>query len=165
MTPAASILGIDPGLKGALALYDARFPSTAKVWDMPTTRKGVDGVELARLLEMIHRLCPGMSAVIEEVGGRPRQQGVFDFGLGVGIIHGCLASAGIPFTLVSPSRWKPEMGLRRGPAETKPENKSRSRALATKLFPTLASSFARVVDDGRAEALLIAFHEAHRHGV
>jgi len=34
------ILGVDPGLSGALALYDVRGQSLAHVFDMPTIKAG-----------------------------------------------------------------------------------------------------------------------------
>jgi hypothetical protein len=50
------------------------------------------------------------------------------------------------------------MGLARvSPDELQASLKNRSRELASKLFPALAGKFSRVSDDGRAEALLIAY--------
>ena len=67
---------------------------------------------------------------------------------GVGAIKGVLATLEIPFTPVSPSKWKKHFNLGK--------DKNESRAAATRLFPTLAFEFARKRDDGRAEAILIA---------
>ena len=64
------------------------------------------------------------------------------------MIKGVLSTLGIPFTPVSPSKWKKTFNLGK--------DKNESRAAATRLFPDLASEFARKKDDGRAEAILIA---------
>ena len=155
------ILGIDPGMGGALALYD--HPTMPITWDMPVSLDGgIDAVKLAKITASLAKNCPGITAVVERVSSMPRQAGAFAFGLSTGIIHGCLASAGIPFELVSPSVWKAKMGLTKFPGETYAENKTRARALATQLFPALAPQFKRVKDDGRAEALLLAVYRANR---
>ena len=156
------ILGVDPGLDGALALYQ---DGHANVWDMPHGVKGLDAPALAAIVCDITDLVPPsitLRAVIERVGSLPRQAGAFNFGLYAGIVHGVLAAHRIPFELVSPVEWKRAMGLGRGPAESKPENKSRARALAAQLFPKMAQQFSRVRDDGRAEALLLAVYYANR---
>ena len=161
----AYILGVDPGMGGALAGYDpsGEVFKTPVPWDIPkSTDSGIDAVALADLVEHIHLTYPGITAVVERVSGMPRQAGAFAFGLSTGIIHGCLASAGIPFELVSPSVWKAKMGLTKFPGETYAENKTRARALATQLFPALAPQFKRVKDDGRAEALLLAVYWANK---
>jgi crossover junction endodeoxyribonuclease RuvC len=155
------ILGIDPGMGGALAIYHST--ETPKLWDMPKAIDGgIDPKELASLVEIIAFSAPSITAVVERVSSMPRQAGAFAFGLSTGIIHGCLASRGIPFELVSPSVWKAKMGLTKFPDETYAQNKTRARALATQLFPALASQFNRVKDDGRAEALLLAVYYANR---
>ena len=155
------ILGIDPGMGGALALYD--HPTMPITWDMPVSLDGgIDAVKLAKITASLAKNCPGITAVVERVSSMPRQAGAFAFGLSTGVIHGCLASAGIPFELVSPSVWKAKMGLTKFPGETYAENKTRARALATQLFPALAPQFKRVKDDGRAEALLLAVYWANR---
>ena len=162
-------LGVDPGLQGALALY---YPSAseksavplAMIEDMPLKDGKLDPFMLDHILARWAKLSERhtVSAAIERVGSRPRQAGAFNFGLSTGIVHGSLAANGFSFELVSPTEWKPAMGLTRGKLETQEENKSRARALATQLFPNIANQFKRVRDDGRAEALLIAVYYANR---
>lgn len=155
------ILGIDPGMGGALAMYAPN--KTPIVWDIPkSVDSGIDPIALADLIARIHLTYPGVTAVVERVSSMPRQSGAFAFGLSTGIIHGCLASAGIPFELVSPAVWKAKMGLTKFPTETYAQNKTRARALATQLFPERAKEFKRVKDDGRSEALLMAVYWSNR---
>ena len=160
------ILGIDPGLHGALALYAplADNPHEPMLQDMPLTDAGaIDAFRLSEIVNCARSLTPAcgpLHAVIENVSSRPRQQGAFAFGLYTGILNGVLGALSVPFTLISPAQWKPAMGLRRRPDETTDQNKTRARQLATQLFPALAPQFKRVKDDGRAEALLLAVYYA-----
>jgi len=157
------ILGIDPGLDGALAIVDVGTLQLVEVLRMPVRvvhkQRKVDGVALADWLSIILR-----HAYIEEVHSRPRQAGVFDFGLNTGILHGMLYATGVPFSLVSPQQWKGHYGIRRVGDETKADKKTEARQLATQLFPTHAKEFARVKDDGVAEAALIARYGAVLQG-
>ncbi|MFS9669006.1 hypothetical protein, partial [Klebsiella pneumoniae] len=52
-------------------------------------------------------------------------------------------------TPVKPTVWKSSLQV--------PRDKNQARARATQLFPSAAAQVARVKDDGRAEAALIAF--------
>jgi crossover junction endodeoxyribonuclease RuvC len=137
------IAGIDPGMKGAVGmLYD---DGTAYVYDMPTFAKEVNAAALADLFREFTPDHVYIEAVNSFGMGR---QSAFNFGQGVGVIKAVLATLGIPYSLVSPSKWKTTFNLSK--------DKDESRAAATRLFPSLASQFVRKKDDGRAEALLIA---------
>lgn len=158
-------IGVDPGLGGGVAFYWPDDPTTAVVYDMPLERgKKVHAMGIKELM-LNHHLIPfgiDVHGAVELVGSRPRQQGAFNFGFSTGIVHGVLGCFAIPILEVSPNKWKPSLGLQRPPTETISENKDRARATASKLFPHLASQLTRKKDDGRAEALLIAFYAAHR---
>lgn len=146
-----NVLGIDPGLNGAVALYAPdREPL---VWDMPLHHKGsLDAVALASII----RSTRAEAAVVEKVGSMPRQAGAFSFGFYTGIAHGALAAANIPIHTIAPVVWKRAMGIHR--VNETDDLKTKSRSLAMKLFPDQASLFERVKDDGRAEALLLAYY-------
>ena len=147
------ILGVDPGLSGALAFYD---PDTGalEILDMPTLNAGtkgkriIDEYTLAR--EIDTRSDYIKHAYVERVGTRPGEGavGAFSFGMGYGILHGILAANFIPKTLIPPTIWKKAL---RVPAE-----KDGARARASELLPAHAGKWVRVKDDGRAEASLIA---------
>lgn len=141
------IIGIDPGLEGALAFIDTSGNGmlAACVEDMPVAGGHVDPAVLAHLLAEKRNA----HAFIEQVNsfGMGRKS-AFTFGHGVGAVLGVLAALGIPYTEVTPAAWKKTYGLRR--------DKNASRAAALKLFPSLAGDLRRAKDDGRAEALLIA---------
>lgn len=145
------ILGIDPGLSGALAFY---FPvqQVVSAEDMPVVAGDVDAATLAaRIIQMRPDV-----AIVESVGARPGQgvSSTFKFGCGFGIVRGVIAASGVPLHLVSPAKWKRGFGLN--------SDKEKSRALALQLWPARADLFARKMDHGRAEAALIARYGAER---
>jgi len=142
------IMGIDPGISGALALLIG--DQLEAVLDMPTIMvRGRARVTAAGVTNAIVDLNPDLVA-IEEVGVMPRQ-GIasgFSFGYGAGILEGVCAALSRPVHLVRPNVWKREAGV--------PADKGAARQMASRLWPDQASLFARVKDDGRAEAALLA---------
>ena len=154
------VLGVDPGAHGAMALYSPR--SRPNIIDMPGTMDGRSVCSALADLLAHTPTRPLIKAVVEKVTSRPRQAGAFSFGFYTGLVHGALASQSIPIVMVTPQEWKRALGLAFRPQETGPENKSRSRALATQLFPEMREVFKRAKDDGRAEALLIAVYYYHK---
>lgn len=91
-------------------------------------------------------------AYIEDVGPRPQEGavGAFSFGRGCGVLEGVVAACGISYSFLRPQEWKRIMGIVAG------AKKDASRSLAIRTWPSQAKTFARVKDDGRAEAALIA---------
>lgn len=159
MKPVAYI-GADPGLSGAIALY---VPSTnggapaIEVYDAPVHE--IDGkrqLDLWRLAGMVASWAKGFDVkitMVERVHAMPGQgvTSMFNFGFAAGALQQSIVSAGLPMTLISPATWKAILGLRGG-------NKDMSRQLASRLFPTHAHLWARKKDDGRAEAVLLAYY-------
>ena len=98
-------------------------------------------------------------AFVESVNARPGEgpTGAFAFGRARGVIEGVLAAAGIPATFVTPPAWKRAVGLTLA-------SKDASRAEAIRRWPNHAELFARVKDDGRAEAALIGAAGLMRNG-
>lgn len=147
-----TILGVDPGLGGALALIG---PVGLRVLDMPTLQPGkrriIDEIELARLIDAAG---PIDRAYLELVASRPGEGSVqsFSFGRGYGVIRGILRANFIPIVDVTPATWKRAVGIPAG------SGKDASRAKAKDIFQREAGLFVRVKDDGRAEAALIAHY-------
>lgn len=144
------ILGIDPGLSGAVAFYFPVTPERVSVEDMPLAGGEVSAQILA---ELIVNYQPSL-AVIEQVaaGHGWGRSACFNFGRSVGDVRGCLAALSIPIQYVAPSVWKKHYRLSR--------DKDESRARAIQFFPSCATHFKRKKDDGRAEAALIAKYGA-----
>ena len=151
------ILGIDPGLSGALALYDTS-EQTVEVFDMPVlelVRNGKKKGEVsAQALANLLAATTIKAAFVERVNAMPGQgvTSVFSFGRSTGIVEGILAAYDIPTTLVTPQAWQKAVGQRAG--------KDGSRERAMQLFPAQADLFQRKKDDGRSDAALIAYYGA-----
>lgn len=146
-----TILGVDPGVDGALACL-AENGDLVAVVDMPVIAvKGKRRVVPATLAAIVRDWSPRL-AVIEEVGARPGDgvTGMFNFGYGAGVLEGVCAALDIPVVFERPDAWKRAMKVT--------ANKGSSRLMAQRLWPKHAANFLRVKDDGRAEAALIGFH-------
>ena len=174
MSYAGSIIGIDPGLSGALALWR---PSTRElsVEDMPTLslpkaggklRKEVDLYALARILDL---WCSGQGVVayVERVNPSPRIGGdkggprvpmgataAFSFDGSYWTVRMGCACNFIRHEVVLPQTWKKAL--------TVPAAKDGARARASVLLPEHSHLWRRVKDDGRAEAALIAVYGAQK---
>lgn len=154
------ILGIDPGAGGALALFVTVQDTTSwpflQLYDMPVIVGKVGSRNRTQISEsllagLVRDMKPDI-AWIEQVHAMPRQ-GVtssFNFGLAFGLCRGVCAALNVPVQLIAPTVWKRHFRLGVG--------KHDSRLLACRLFPENAAQFARVRDDGRAEAALLALY-------
>ena len=148
------VLGIDIGRRGAVALLTPAG-DLVDVADLPVLNDGPAGrpaVNAALLADMIRRWAPA-SAFVEFVGARPGEAapGAFSFGRCRGVIEGVLGAQGVPTRFVTPQVWKRAVGIPAGK-----DMKDAARSEAIRRWPLLADKFARVKDDGRAEAALIA---------
>lgn len=146
-----SIIAIDPGNTGAIAVLtdDGQL---IDVWDMPVVDKRISGALVRHILQPLARTAT--VCVIEDVHAMPGQgvTSMFTFGRGLGVVEGVALGASIPVRYVSPAKWKKALGL------SKDKGVSRRRAIET--WPALSPQFARVKDDGRAEAALIGHYWA-----
>lgn len=144
-----SYWGIDPGLKGGLALI---LPETGEVhaYPMPVAGDELDGGLLASGL----RRYPGGVAVVEKVGAMPGQglSSTFKFGKGYGTVLGVCAALGLRVELVTPQKWKGEVLA----GTTK--DKDAAVAYCRRVFPAveLVLPRCRVPHDGMADALCLA---------
>ena len=161
------VLGIDPGLTGALALY---WPTVSiecglrwQIIDTPT-KDDVSELDARELMTWVQRFTPEI-AVIERARAMPSfgkgdrramgSTGAFRYG---GIYHSVIAvleCCGVKVVRVEPASWKKYFGL-------KGSDKEQSRSAALKLFPEAGSYLQRKKDQNRAEAILIASYGFHR---
>jgi len=144
------ILGIDPGVSGAVAFYFPDQPSRVAAFDVPVAGGEISAPHLA---DLVLGFAPSM-AVIERVASRPGQgvSSVFSFGRAYGDVRGVIGALRVPIHYVTPAVWKKHFRLS--------SDKEESRALAIRFFPSCADHFKRKKDDGRAEAALIALYGA-----
>jgi crossover junction endodeoxyribonuclease RuvC len=128
--------------------------------DGPAGRRAVNPALLAEIIAKWH----ASKAYIELVGARPGEDavGAFAFGRSRGV-EGVLGGLGVTVTNIAPTFWKRSVGLPAG----REGAKDAARPEPIRRWPGQADLFARVKDDGRAEAALIAvaglLREA-RHG-
>jgi crossover junction endodeoxyribonuclease RuvC len=143
-----NIIGIDPGLHGAICFMDSF--SGMVVFDLPVIRDGklawIDGGMLLPLI--FNTSNTPRRAVIERVHSMPAQ-GVassFQFGVGFGSVLSILQAAGCSVELVTPSTWKKALGLS--------QDKKASLHKARLLYPDADLTLEK--HEGRAESILIA---------
>ena len=147
------VMAIDPGLSGAIAVFRHTDHALLAVIDTPThelTRNGKTKRQIsASGLAAIFRDYKPDHVVVEKVSAMPGQgvTSMFSFGRSFRLIEGIVGAFEIPATYVTPSLWT--KGIGRG------QGKDASRARACELYPVWEKSFARVKDDGRADAVLI----------
>lgn len=147
MSDTLCIMGVDPGVSGAIAFYYPSHPNNISIYDMPSIGKEVNCAELRSLIQQYR---PDFS-VVEQVHAMPRQgvSSSFNFGVSYGMVRGVISACGVPQHLVSPSKWKKYLCLS--------SDKEVSRRLAILTWPE-SEHFNRKKDDGRAEAALLALY-------
>jgi crossover junction endodeoxyribonuclease RuvC len=150
------ILGIDPGVRGGLAVITIATTTMVTLIDaidIPTVgikaKERVD-VQAIRTWIMAHR---PQHAFIERAQAMPKQgaSSGFKYGRATGAIEAVITCCEVPLTIVEPSVWKKFHHLHGG-------DKEGARQRALQLFPTAHAALARKRDHGRAEAALIALY-------
>jgi len=161
------VLGIDPDLHGALALYDGA--KCLGIFDMPiwhltvgkTKRPRLDTVESGNIIQFCYDLGVEL-AVLEEVNGRPKQAATANFvqGYTLGVIYAQVTGAKIPCEAVPPTVWKRVMRIKGKRGESGDKDQiDEIMARADELFPDERQRFRGPRGGkmhGRAEALLLA---------
>ena len=144
-------LGIDPGATGAIALF---CDDGCGVCDY-----GPEAVHTLRewLADHSITLC-----ALEKVNAMPGQgvTSMFNFGANLGWWRGVLDALSIPYVEVRPQKWMKACNV--PPKKDKADKPGLE--VARKMFPSMADHLARKRDNGRADALLLAYW-ASRQGV
>jgi crossover junction endodeoxyribonuclease RuvC len=153
------VIGIDPGLSGAIAVINGN--DDLIIFDMPTmtverngkAKRQVSASVLAQILKTAKS--DDCHVFVEKVSAMAGQgvTSVFSFGRSFGMIEGILAALHMPVTYVAPATWV--KAVHRG------AGKDASRSRAMELFPNNQADFKRVKDDGRSDASLIAYWGKH----
>ena len=145
------IMGIDPGVSGALALVSGA--RVIEVWDVPTmaktTGKGLQ-INSAALGDLMVVGDPNI-VVIERVGAMPKQgvTSMFNFGYSAGILDGVTGALAFTVRFVHPNAWKKHFGLTG-------KDKDAARTLAIQRHPEAAARLTLKKHVGRADAILLA---------
>lgn len=162
------LVGIDPGISGALAVLRTGKP--IEFHDTPTltlkTGKSIKHViDAQAAADLLRGINPDFIA-IEKVWAMPGAGGAamgvssaFNFGMGFGIWIGIISALQIAHEQIPPNTWKKAMM----PGMNKEKDASRQRAM--QLFPKTAKDLTRIKDHGRADALLIVRYHQLNQGV
>ena len=155
------VLGIDPGVSGAVVIINVNGDAAAQLVaaiEVPLTGvKAKRRVDVIALRDWIAQHTP-QHAFIERAQAMPRQgrSSGFAYGRCTGALEAVIVCAGVPMTIVEPALWKKFHGLRGGDKES-------GRQRAMQLFPTAHAELARKKDHGKGDAMLIALYGVQRH--
>ncbi|MDR1515311.1 MAG: hypothetical protein LBS45_06420 [Synergistaceae bacterium] len=149
-------IGIDPGVKGAIAAINVQTLEVIEVVDTPVVEKMYDISEMAAVIR--HMSLFGVAVVTLEQGQAMPGQGVtstFSTGRGFGIWEGVLGALDVPYRVVRPHVWTKKVL-----AGVPGEGKERSIRFALQMFPgcELTPKGSHKPRDGRADALSLAYY-------
>jgi hypothetical protein len=156
-----NIIGVDPGVTGALALLTDKG-DLLDVLDMPSLADGTKGRStvnsplLASMLAKWH----ARAVFCEFVSARPTDGSVqaFAFGRCRGAVEGVCGALSLPISLITPQSWKRLHDIPPG------DQKDLARSKAIAKWPAMAERFARKLDHNRAESALIGLAGLMREG-
>lgn len=148
------IYGLDPGFSGAWGAIDHNG-NYKGCGDMLHTDKHIRTNEVFEEMLAV-RGKEDCEVVVESVHSMPQQgvHSVFKFGVAFGGALSLAERMRCPWHLVTPQVWKKSFGLT--------ADKHASSIMARKLWPD--APLARQKDNGRAEALLMAYWLMKQHG-
>ena len=149
------IIGIDPGLSGAIAILENN--KVLNIFDMPVMSEGkknkrqLNSALLVSLLKENIGQSEEVSIVVEQVNAMPGQgvTSMFNFGQTFGAIKGVCAALELPIFFVRPSKWKKYFELINS-------SKDSSRTKAIERYPMLSKQLAKKKDVNKSDAILIA---------
>tara|TARA_A100001011_G_scaffold263653_1_gene272266 strand:- start:475 stop:969 length:495 start_codon:yes stop_codon:yes gene_type:complete len=149
------VIGIDPGLNGAIAvLQDNKVKEIFDVPVMPEGKKNkrqLNSAQLVKLLKDIISDSEEVLVVVENVSAMPGQgvTSMFNFGQTFGAIKGICAALGLPIFFVRPAKWKKHFDLINS-------SKDASRTKAIEMYPSLSDQLSKKKDVNKSDAILIA---------
>ena len=149
------IIGIDPGLSGAIAILENN--KVLNIFDIPVMSEGkknkkqLNSALLVSLLKENISNDEEVSVVVEQVNAMPGQgvTSMFNFGQTFGAIKGICAALNLPIYFVRPSRWKKHFELINS-------SKDSSRTKAVEMYPKLSNQLTKKKDVNKSDAILIA---------
>ena len=149
------ILGIDPGLSGAIAILENK--KVISLFDMPVMAEGKKNKKQLNSAQLVNIIKDNtvekdeVAVVVEQVNAMPGQgvTSMFNFGQTFGAIKGVCAALKLPIFFVRPSKWKKYFELINS-------SKDSSRTKAIEMYPSLSSQLAKKKDVNKSDAILIA---------
>ena len=149
------IIGIDPGLNGAIAVLENN--KVKEIFDVPVMPEGkknkrqLNSAQLVKMLKDISYNKEETVVVVENVSAMPGQgvTSMFNFGQTFGAIKGICAALGLPIFFVRPAKWKKHFDLINS-------SKDASRTKAIEMYPSISSKLSKKKDVNKSDAILIA---------
>ena len=149
------IIGIDPGLSGAIAILENK--KVLKIFDMPVMSEGkknkrqLNSAQLVNIVRENINNNEEIAVVVEQVNAMPGQgvTSMFNFGQTFGAIKGVCAALSLPIYFVRPSKWKKHFELINS-------SKDASRTKVIEMYPYLSNQLSKKKDVNKSDAILIA---------
>ena len=149
------IIGIDPGLSGAIAILENN--KVLSLFDVPVMSEGkknkrqLNSALLVNLLKQNIASDEDVAIVVEQVNAMPGQgvTSMFNFGQTFGAIKGICAALEFPIFFVRPSKWKKHFELINS-------SKDASRTKAIEMYPSISNQLSKKKDVNKSDAILIA---------
>ena len=149
------IIGIDPGLSGAIAILENN--KVLNIFDIPVMSEGkknkrqLNSALLVSLLRENIAYNEEVAVVVEQVNAMPGQgvTSMFNFGQTFGAIKGICAALDLPIFFVRPSKWKKYFELINS-------SKDASRTKAIEMYPYISEKLSKKKDVNKSDAILIA---------
>ena len=157
------IIGIDPGLSGAVAILDDL--KVFDMFDMPIMSEGkknknqLNSAQLVKIIKKHILSNEDTFVIVEQVSAMPGQgvTSMFNFGQSFGILKGICSAMQLPMFFVRPAKWKKYFNLINS-------QKDASRTRAIEIFPYFSTQLSKKKDSNKADAILIAsfYYETHQ---
>ena len=136
------IIGIDPGLSGAIAVLENN--KVLNIFDIPVMSEGkknkrqLNNALLVNLLKENINQEEEVAVVIEQVNAMPGQgvTSMFNFGQTFGALKGICAALELPIFFIRPSKWKKHFELINS-------SKDASRTKAIEMYPKLSNQLSK----------------------
>ena len=155
------IIGIDPGISGALCFMEQG--KIIDVIDMPSMADGKKNKKQVNGSQVFNEISKylkdnkpeNVKVIIEHVTAMPGQgvTSMFNFGQSFGILKGVCSAMNLSMHFVRPAKWKKHFNLINA-------SKDASRTKAIEIYPSISNKLSRKKDSNKADAILIAryFH-------
>ena len=149
------IIGIDPGLSGAIAVLEDN--KVLGIYDMPVMADGkkskrqLNSAQLVSIIKQNISNNDELAIVVEQVNAMPGQgvTSMFNFGQTFGAIKGVCAALELPIFFVRPTKWKKYFELLNS-------SKDASRTKTIEMYPSLSNQLSKKKDVNKSDAILIA---------
>ena len=149
------IIGIDPGLSGAIAVLEDN--KVLGIYDMPVMSEGkkskrqLNSAQLVSIIKQHTSNNDELAIVVEQVNAMPGQgvTSMFNFGQTFGAIKGVCAALELPIFFVRPTKWKKYFELLNS-------SKDASRTKTIEMYPSLSNQLSKKKDANKSDAILIA---------